>query len=149
MRWSLVSLITLMLATTVLARHTGASEANDAAQLERIATTFNHEYSVNDVGPVWDRWDLASQVAISRDRYVLWHQECRVNPGPSTTLAAMPLKGGWWRVDYEISGVVLHDYWHRLNGKWRFSLVRSNPSALALYSTNYAHYARAMGCAGA
>jgi hypothetical protein len=52
----------------------------------------------------------------------------------------------WWVVEYSIDGVTLRDYWHQEQGQWRFSLVRSNPAAAALYASNFTAFARANGC---
>ena len=145
-RWTLIVLVLAMLILSLPSHHSSGAEPGTADELTRIATQFNDDYQVNDVGPVWDRFDAPSQAVISRARYLLWHQECPASPGAAETLSARHISGGWWVVDYSIGGVVLHDYWHQVQGRWRFSLMRSNPSAAALYSSSFANYARTSGC---
>ena len=146
MRWSLASLVLVMLVLSLTGHHASSTEPETAQALVGIETTFNHDYQVNDDGPVWDRWDHASQSLITRPRYVLWHHECPTSPGVAVSASAIHLSGPWWRANYSIAGVALHDLWHQEQGKWRFSLLRSNPSAVALYTSSFAHYARATGC---
>lgn len=145
-RWILAALVLVMLVLSLRSPHVAAIEPVTGTELMLVATQFNHDYQVNDAGPVWGRFDARSRAVISRARYLRWHQECAAPPGAATTLGARRLTGGWWVVDYSISGVTLHDYWHQEQGRWRFSLVRSNPSSVALYSSSFAHYARAFGC---
>jgi hypothetical protein len=114
------------------ARASGPRGPDCAAELAIVATQFNREYQTNDVGLVWDRFDAASQAVISRAHYVRWHRECPRTPDVATTLAVNRVSRGWWVVSYEISGVTLRDDWQQQNGRWWFSLVRSNPSAMSL-----------------
>ena len=61
--------------------------------------------------------------------------------------SARRVSNGYWSVRYSISGTPLVDYWHYVDGEWRFDLWRSNPSAVRLYEMPFASYARAVGCA--
>lgn len=122
------------------------TEPDTAGDLVRVATQFDHDYQFNIDGPAWDRFDPSSQALIPRAWYVRWHQECPASPGTATVLGARAVFGGWWIVTYEIGGVRLHDYWHQIDGRWRFSLLRSNPAASALYHSTFAAFARATGC---
>lgn len=149
MRWTLVALIVVMVFLSVTSRPSHSSEPVTASSLLRVATVFEHDYQHNLDGPVWDRFDAASRALITRAQYVRWHRECPTSTGDATLLDATRLARGWWQVDYEIGAVRLRDYWHQVAGQWRFSLVRSNPVAAALYSSSYADYARANGCASA
>ena len=145
-RAGLVLLIGLIVGLS-WAHHASRSPGpSSATQLRRIETTFNGAYRSNDAPVVWAYFDAASRALIPESRYVRWHSECPSAPGAATTLAARALSSGWWEVDYEISGVTLRDYWHYQGGQWRFSLIRSNPSAAKLYSSTFAAYADAMGC---
>jgi hypothetical protein len=145
-RWALVVLVIAMVILSLTSHHSSGGEPVSAGELTRVATQFNDDFQVNDVGPVWDRFDAQSQAVIPRARYLRWHQECPTSPGVATTLGVRRVSGGWWVMDYSIGGVVLHDYWHQVQGHWRFNLVRSNPSAVSLYSSNFTNYARASGC---
>jgi hypothetical protein len=142
----LVALIVLVVVVPLASRHPTGAEPASAAELALVATQFNREYQTNDVGLVWDRFDADSQAVISRARYELWHRECPRTPGVATTLGVNRVSSVWWVVRYEISEVTLRDYWHQQKGRWRFSLARSNPSAISLYRSSYSVYARAMGC---
>lgn len=142
----MAGLVVVMLVLSVRSHHGPSTEPATAAELTLVATEFNHDYQVNDVAPVWERFDASSRTVIARSRYLRWHHECPSAPGAATTLSASPVSNGWWVVAYSISGVILHDYWHQEQRRWRFSLVRSNPSAVALYSSSFANYARATGC---
>ena len=126
--------------------HHASAEPDTAAQLSLVATQFNHDYQVGDMGAVWDRYDARSRAVISRTRDIRWHQECPTSPGAATTTDVVQQSGGWWMVDYTIDGVMLHDYWHQEDGRWRFSLARSNPTSVALYSSSFQTFARAVGC---
>jgi hypothetical protein len=144
----LILLVVVMVGLSLVSRSGGGPrEPATASQLRHVATQFNLDYQRNDDAPVWERFDAASQAVITKARYVRWHQECRTAPGPATILDVSPSSSDWWVVAYEISGVTLHDYWHQQDGRWRFSLARSNPSAVSLYSSTYSAYAQAMGCA--
>jgi hypothetical protein len=135
-----------MVGLSLAHRAPSSSEPATSAELVRVATQFDDDYQFNVDGAVWDRFDVSSQALISRANYVRWHQECPASPGVATIRSASSLTSGWWVVNYEIGGVSLRDYWHRVNGRWRFSLRRSNPSASALYSSTFAAFARATGC---
>lgn len=113
-----------------------------------IAVRFNDDYAANKDGLVYDRWDAASQAVITRSEYVKRHAECPTAPGPATVESATPIAGGYWRVDYSISGIQLVDYWHYQHRRWLFDLVRSNPSAVKLYRLSFPAYAKAVGCTG-
>ena len=128
------------------ARTVGRAEADRAGTLWQIATAFNRDYAANRPGAVYDRFDAASRAVISRAAYVRRHLECPDPPGAATTRGVVRGSAGYWLVHYEIAGVGLTDYWHEIGGKWRFSLVRSNPQAVALYRAPFAAYARALGC---
>lgn len=145
-RWTLIGLIVLLVGWSLVTHRSSRSESVTLVTLTSVATQFNHDYQFNDDGPVWDRFDPASQALITRARYVKWHRECPASPGAAKTLSASRVTVGWWMVSYEISGVTLHDYWHRVAGRWRFSLVRSNPAAASLYPLSFAAYAKAVGC---
>jgi hypothetical protein len=141
-----MGLIVLLVGSSLVIHHSSRSESVTLVTLTSVATQFNHDYQFNDDGPVWDRFDPPSQALITRARYVKWHRECPTSPGAARTLSASRLTGGWWMVSYEISDVALRDYWHQVGGRWRFSLVRSNPAAASLYSSSFAAYAKAVGC---
>lgn len=114
--------------------------------LLRVAGLFNSDYSTNRVGAVYDRWDANSRSIISRTDYIRRHTECPTSPGAATVEGASPGANGFWGVRYSISGVQFVDYWHYVNGKWRFNLALSNPSAVNLYRLTFAAYAAAVGC---
>jgi hypothetical protein len=140
-------LVVVMLGVSLVSRPSHASEPLTSGELLTVASRFNVDYQRNDDTAVWDRFDDASRRVITRSAYVTWHRECPVSTGSVSTTSASRLTAGWWLVDYSIDGVTLHDYWHQEHGQWRFSLVRSNPSAVALYSSSFAHFARSTGCA--
>jgi hypothetical protein len=146
-RWTLVVLVVVMVVLSLRSHPSHLSEPATAKELVSVATTFEHDYQHNVDGPVWDRFDEASRALIPRARYVSWHHSCPTTTGDATVLRATRRTDGWWEVDYEISGVTLHDYWRYVAGQWRFSLVRSNPGAAALYASDFASFARATGCA--
>ncbi|MBW4029768.1 MAG: hypothetical protein HIU57_03700 [Acidobacteria bacterium] len=148
-RWTLVVLVAVMVILSLTSRPSPSSEAATARGLVHVATQFEHDYQHNVDGPVWDRFDDASRALITRARYVQWHRSCPTSPVDATILNASPLSKGWWAVTYEISGVMLRDYWHRVAGQWRFSLVRSNPTSAVLYASTFANFARVNGCAAA
>lgn len=141
-----MGLVVVMAGLSLTSRSSRVAEPATSRELVRVATTFNTDYRFNVDVPVWDRFDPASQALIARATYVRWHRECPASPGTATVVDARRLTGGWWVVDYEIGGVRLHDFWHEIDGRWRFSLVRSNPSAAALYASTFAAFARANGC---
>lgn len=60
---------------------------------------------------------------------------------------ARPGQGGAYVVDYEISGVQLHDYWFYVRGRWVFDLVLSNPDWVRLYKLSPQQYVAELGCA--
>lgn len=123
-----------------------AREPMNRDALLSIAIRFNRDYQANDVAAVYDRWDKASRAVISRSDYIRRHIECPSAPGPAIVENASPLSNGYWRVQYEISGTQLTDYWHYVSGRWRFDLLRSNPDAVRLYKLPFAAYASAIGC---
>lgn len=147
MPWLSAVLAVLALAGAAnLARVMRSPEKTRAATLWAIATAFNRDYAANRPGAVYDRFDAASRAVISRAAYVRRHLECPDPPGAATTTGVVQGSGGYWLVHYEIGGVGLTDSWHEIGGRWRFSLVRSNPRAVALYRAPFAVYARALGC---
>ncbi len=113
----------------------------------RVATVFNRDYADNRDGPVYDRWDRASQAVITRKSYLLRHRDCPTSPGAAVVESAAPGPHGYWLVRYSIDGVQFVDYWTYQHGQWRFDLLRSNPSAVRLYRLPFAAYAAAVGCA--
>ena len=121
-------------------------DAENAAALWVVATTFNSNYQHNDVGPVYDRWDPSSQELISKSNYVRRHKICPTTPGRATIRSVSRSTNGFWAVVYTISGVARTDYWRFINGEWRFNLARSNPDAVRLYREPFAAYARDVGC---
>lgn len=124
-------------------------EAKTAAELKAVAQVFNDDYGRNDDGPVYDRWDAASQAIITRSEYVRRHQECPTAPqGQARVESATPGADGMWLVRYEIDGSQFTDYWHYVDGRWVFDLLRSNPHAAKLYRLPSAEYVAAIGCAG-
>ena len=125
---------------------TARGEPRTVAALLRVARAFNQNYGANRDGPVYDRWDRASQAIISRSAYVRRHVACPTASGPAVVEGASAIAHGYWIVRYEIDGVALTDYWHYVAGRWVFNLARSNPSAVALYRLPFAAYARAVGC---
>ncbi len=114
-----------------------------------IARRFDADYAANRDGPVYDRFDAASRAVITRAEYIRRHHECPSAPGPATVLGANRVDHGYFAVRYSISGTQLTDYWHYLGGHWRFSLLRSNPGAVALYRLPAHRYLVALGCAAA
>lgn len=124
-----------------------ASDPETRQALEQIAVRFNANYAANRDGLVYDRWDSISRAIISRSEYVRRHVECPVAPGRAIVERATSSTDGYWRVRYSISGIQLVDYWHYVNGQWRFSLLRSNPKAVRLYELPFPAYAIAVGCA--
>ncbi len=118
-----------------------------SAALVRIAQAFDDDYAANRDGAVWDLFDPASQAIISRAAYIERHARCSTAPGAATVLGARQAGRGWWHVTYRIDQVTLVDTWHRVAGRWRFSLWRSNPGAVRLYRMPLRAYLRALGCA--
>ena len=144
--WLSAALLIAVLAASALARVAPTTEPERASVLFAVATTFNQDYSANRPGAVYARFDAASRAVISRADYVRRHLECPDPPGRATTLGVKRGTGGYWLVRYSIGGVGLTDYWHDVGGRWRFSLVRSNPTSVALYRLPFGAYARALGC---
>jgi len=122
------------------------SDPDTRQALLQIAVRFNANYSANRDGPVYDRWDSSSRAIISRADYVKRHVECPTAPGRAIVEGATASVDGYWRVRYSISGVQLVDFWHYVNGQWRFSLIHSNPNAVKLYELPFSAYASAVGC---
>lgn len=148
MAWLGAALIVAMLVmAATLARVAGSPEGDRASVLASVATAFNRDYAANHPGAVYDRFDAASRAIISRSAYIRRHLECPDPPGPATTTGVRRGPGGYWLVHYSIGGIALTDYWHYVGGRWRFSLVRSNPQAVALYRLSFGAYARMLGCA--
>ena len=141
----LSSCATSHLSTIAHASKTG-SDPDTRQSLLQIAVRFNANYSANRDGLVYDRWDSISRAIISRDDYVRRHVECPSAPGRAIVEGATLNSNGFWQVRYSISGVQLVDFWHYVNGRWRFSLVRSNPNAVKLYQLPFSAYASAVGC---
>lgn len=142
-------LVAVMVILSLTSHRSTSRQPATASELLRVASVFERDYQHNVDAPVWDLFDGPSRALISRAQYVRWHHDCPTTSGDATVLDATPLARGWWRVDYEIGGVRLRDYWHQVAGQWRFSLVRSNPAAAALYVSSFADFARANGCAAA
>lgn len=124
-------------------------EPRTAAALLRIATQFNAEYAANRDALVYSRWDARSRAVIGERVFARRHAECDTAPGTATVERAAPAADGFWTVEYSLSGIQFTDYWRYTGGRWVFDLVRSNPSAVALYRLSFAAYARAVGCAAA
>lgn len=124
----------------------GTTDPMTRHALLRIAVQFNRDYSANRVSAVYDRWDANSRSIIRRADYVRRHTECPTPPGPAIVENASPSANGYWRVRYSISGLQFVDYWHYVNGRWRFSLALSNPDAVKLYRLPFVAYAAAVGC---
>jgi hypothetical protein len=122
------------------------SEPDTRKALLQIAARFNANYSSSRDGFVYDRWDSKSRAIISRGDYVRRHVECPTAPGPAIVEGATLSRYRFWQVRYSISGVQLVDFWHYVNGHWRFSLIRSNPNAVKLYELPFSAYASAVGC---
>lgn len=76
-----------------------------------VAKVFNRDYGANRVGPVYDRWDRASQAVITHAQYISRHLECPRAPGPAVVEGAFHLGPVYWIVHYAIDGVQLMDYW--------------------------------------
>lgn len=124
-----------------------APEVETAAALIAIAQRFNDNYAHNDDGPVWDRFDIASQAIITRADYLHRHAECPTAPqAPAHVDSAVPGPHGAWAVHYDIGGIQFTDYWFYLHGRWRFDLPLSNPHAVTLYRMSRGDYAAATGC---
>jgi hypothetical protein len=143
--WGATAVVALV-ASATLARVAASPEGDRASVLWAVATTFNRDFAANRPSAVYDRFDGPSRTVISRADYVRRHLECPDPPGPATTTGVERATGGYWLVHYSIDGVALTDYWHYVAGRWRFSLVRSNPDAVALYRLSFLAYARALGC---
>jgi hypothetical protein len=141
--------VALSLACPLLVAHLGAStrEPRTASFLIRVATEFNDDYAANRDALVYQRWDAPSQKVISEAAYVRRHELCPTAPGAALVEGAYAIAGGYWAVHYEISGSRLTDYWHYVDGRWRFDLLRSNPSSVRLYRLPFAAYASQVGCA--
>jgi hypothetical protein len=142
LKWAAPVGLLLCLGTTT----SFASEPTTSAQLRQDAITFNHNYSKNNVGPVYDMWDAASQKLISRAEYIYRHQLCPTNPGPAIIREITPGANKFWQVHYLIDQAKLVDYWRYQNGHWRFDLFKSNPEAVVLYKLNRKQYEKAVGC---
>jgi hypothetical protein len=124
-------------------------DQHTANDLIRVAQVFNDQFGRNDVGPVYDRWDVRSQAIISRSEYVRRHLECTTAPqAPAHVQTARPGAAGAWLVRYQIGDLEFTDYWFFVNRRWVFDLVMSNPDAVRLYRLSGADYATAVGCAG-
>jgi hypothetical protein len=122
-------------------------DPSTAAALVRIAQVFNTDYSTNNDGPVWDRWDARSQAVISRAEYIRRHAECSTGPqSPPHVESAAPGPDGTWIVRYEIGGQQLTDYWFYNHQRWEFDLILSNPDSARLYRLPFAKYAAQVGC---
>jgi len=123
-----------------------AGDPDTRQALLRVAVEFNNDYAANRSGLVYGRWDARSKSVIPRAQYVRRHVECPTAPGRALVEGASRAAHGYWRVFYSISGTRLTDYWLYQGGRWRFDLVRSNPSAVTLYRLPFAAYAAAVGC---
>jgi hypothetical protein len=136
------------IATAHLVTHasTPSTDSLTSQSLLRVASLFNQDYSANRVGAVYERWDARSQSIITRSDYIRRHIECPTAPGEAVVESAEPSTRGYWSVRYSISGLQFVDYWHYVNGRWRFSLVLSNPDAVKLYKLSFTAYAAAVGC---
>jgi len=143
-----VMAVALSLVSPPLVAHVGASarEPRTVSFLIRVATAFNDDYAANRDALVYERWDAASQRVISEAAYVRRHVLCPNAPGAALVEGANQIAGGYWAVHYEISGSRLTDYWHYMGGRWRFDLLRSNPSSVRLYRLPFAAYASHVGC---
>ena len=139
-------MVIALAAAATHARVSTSPEGERASVLFAIATAFNQNYSANRPGAVYDRFDSASRDVISRAAYIRRHLECPDPPAPATTTGVTRGPRGYWLVHYSIDRVSLTDYWHYVGGRWRFSLMRSNPQAAALYRLSFSAYARALGC---
>ena len=106
-RVALAALIVLVVVLQLASRHPLSAEPASAAELAPVATQFNRGYKSNDVGLVWDHFDAASELAISRARYVLWRRECPRTLGVATTLGVSRVSPGRRDVRNEISEVTL------------------------------------------
>ena len=132
------------------AGHTRGSRHRDprtAAALLRIARAFNLDYAHNKDAAVYARWDAASRAVISRKEYLLRHRECP-NPPEAHVDTWGVTRGphGAWLVHYSIGGIQFVDYWFYVHGRFVFDLPKSNPSAVPLYRSSPAAYAKAVGC---
>jgi hypothetical protein len=151
-RLGLVALVAVAALVTVVGisvsggSNPGRSDDRSAGALLLIARQFNEDYSANRDGAVYDRWDSASKRVISRARYVEFHRVCSTAPGPAVVEGATRARGGFWTVRYSIDGYRLLDYWHYVDGRWLFSLVKSNPGAVKLYKLPLRDYMVAAGC---
>jgi hypothetical protein len=145
----LVAAVALIAVVSITAGHgSGARQPENrgASYLLRIAQEFNDDYSANSDGLVYDRWDLASRLVIGRARYIEFHRACDTAPGPAVVEGVSRVVGGYWSVRYSIGGDQLVDYWHYEDGRWLFSLIRSNPAAVTLYELPLPAYLAEVGC---
>lgn len=115
--------------------------------LEAMAATFDANYHLNHDGAVWDRWDPSSQAIISRADFITRHAHCNTAPSTAVVTSVTLASHGFFAVHSEMDGVKLTDFWHYVSGQWRFSLRKSNPSAVRLYQEPAAAYYRNLGCA--
>ncbi len=138
-------LVVLLLTAAVRAHQVPSGESLSRATLMRIAQAFDDAYEANEAAVVYQRFDAPSREVISESSYVMRHRLCPDPPGAATVLGAAPA-GAYWIVLYQIDGVVLHDYWHYVLGRWEFSLLRSNPGAVRLYRLGWRAYQSAIGC---
>jgi hypothetical protein len=132
------------------AGHTRGSRHRDprtAAALLRIARAFNLDYAHNRDAAVYARWDAASRAVISRKEYLFRHRECPNPPeGHVDTWGVTRGPHGAWLVHYSVGGIQFVDYWYYVHGRFVFDLPKSNPSAVHLYRSSPAAYAKAVGC---
>ena len=118
-----------------------------ASALLRIARAFNLDYAHNRDAAVYARWDAASRAVISRKEYLLRHRQCP-NPPESHVDTYRVTRGPHheWLVHYSVGGIQFVDYWYYVHGRFVFDLPKSNPSAVTLYRSSPAAYAKAVGC---
>lgn len=127
-------------------REPALADPPTTAALLHVARIFEADYGHNDDGPVWDRWDRASQAVITRAEFVARHAECDTAPGAAVVEGATATSGGYVLVRYSIDTTQLVDYWHYQGGAWRFDLLRSNPDAVRVYRLSRGAYVQAVGC---
>lgn len=115
--------------------------------LLRIARTFNDDYQENRDAAVYARWDAASRAIISAATYLRRYRDCPNTPHVKVdTWGAAHGPDGAWLVHYTIDGQQFTDWWYYVHGRFVFDLPKSNPSAVALYRSSPAQYAKDTGC---
>ncbi|NNN04203.1 MAG: hypothetical protein HKL87_09430 [Acidimicrobiaceae bacterium] len=150
-RVGLVVMVVVLVIWGLLGRHHSAAGTSlttpTLTQLLRDEGQLNADYERGDARATWSFFDPSTRHALSFSRYVADRKACLAPATSSSVLGATGPARGWWTVTYRMSGVNLIDYWHVVNHRWAFSLLRSNPRDVVLYQLTPGAYVRAVGCA--